>query len=470
MPILRRISELPVSAQTAQTWHAQPAAMARLTPPWLHLSPWAGGLGEGPGSTTQWLRFVLRMGLLHRRWDLERSPLAEEHGWVTHQQRGPFRRWVHVERFLPRGDHACLLVDEVDWAWPRWLPARLWCGRTPRPALECAFALRHARAAHDLARHAVDASGAPLVVAVSGASGLVGRRLCAFLAAGGHQVRRLVRPGSHREPGEDTIAWDPASGRIDARALRGVDAVVHLAGANLAGGRWSARRKRELWASRVESTALLARTLAAMERPPRVLVVASAIGYYGDCGQAPVDEAAPRGSGFLAELCEAWEAAAEPARAAGIRTVHVRTGLVLAGEGGVLARLAPLFAAGLGGPLGNGRQRMSWIALEDLLTVFHRALLDDAWEGPVNAVAPDAPSNAAFTRALAHVLRRPAPWRAPAWAIRLGLGQLGSEALLAGQRVVPARLQAAGFAWRLPRLEDALAEELGRAPVESATA
>jgi uncharacterized protein len=303
------------------------------------------------------------------------------------------------------------------------------------------------------------APGVPHSVAVTGASGLVGTALCARLEADGARVLRLVRRPARTA---QELAWDPAAGRLDAAALEGVEAAVHLAGVNLAAGRWSARRKRELWASRVESTALLARTLAGLARPPRVLAVASAVGYYGDRGEALLDEGASRGAGFLAELCEAWEAAAEPARAAGIRTVHVRTGVVLAGGGGMLARLAPLFALGLGGALGSGRQRMSWIALDDLLAVFRLVLREERWSGPVNAVAPDAPSNAEFTRALARVLRRPALLRVPAWAIRLGLGQLGREALLAGQRVVPARLRAAGFAWRLGRLEDALAAALGR--------
>jgi uncharacterized protein len=300
-------------------------------------------------------------------------------------------------------------------------------------------------------------SPGPLTVAVTGASGLVGTALCARLASNGARVLRLVRRAAR---GLDEIAWQPARGELDAAAMAAAEAVVHLAGANLAGGRWSAARKRELWASRVESTALLARTLAAQEPRPRAFVVASAIGYYGNSGETPVDEAAPRGAGFLAELCEAWEQAAAPAHAAGIRTVHVRCGLVLGGRGGVLARLLPVFRLGLGGPLGDGRQRMSWIALEDLLAVFERALHEEGWIGPINAVAPDAPTNAEFTRALARALHRPARLRVPAWAIRLALGQLGREALLAGQRVEPARLRALGFSWRYPHLDDAVAAAL----------
>jgi hypothetical protein len=467
MPVYRHRSELPVSAPEAFAWHRQTRAFERLVPPWQPMRIVATVPPDGAPAPGTRRVLSVRAGPLRLRWETVYGAMEPGRLFTNEQVRGPFARWEHTHRFLPRGDFACVLEDAVDFRLPFWpLGPLLGTAATGR-WLERLFRLRHARTAHDLERHARYRGRAPLTVAVSGASGLIGTRLCAFLASGGLRVLQLVR----RAPrGPHEIAWNPAAGTMDAAALEGVDAVVHLAGANLAAGRWTAARKRELWASRVESTALLARTLAGLAHKPRAFVVGSAIGYYGDSGDAPVDESAPRGTGFLAELCEAWEAAAQPAREAGIRTVHVRTGLVLAGEGGVLAKLAPIFALGLGGPLGSGRQRMSWIALEDLLTVFQRALYEDAWAGPVNAVAPQAPSNREFTRALARVLRRPAPFRVPALAIRLGLGQLGREALLAGQRVVPARLQALGFHWRLPRLEDALAEELGReAPASKAS-
>jgi hypothetical protein len=468
MPIYRHRSELPVSAPEAFAWYERGGALERLAPPWLGLRvlertpPAEGSSLLAPGAR---VRVSLRGGPLRLRWEAQHGAWEPGRSFTDAQLRGPFAHWVHAHRFIPRGDFACLLEDELDWRLPLgplgW-PALPWV----RAALERAFAWRHARTAHDLARHARYAGRGALTVAVSGASGLVGARLCAFLSAGGHTVRPLVRaplrPGGPGAARAGAIPWDPATGRLDPAALEGVDAVVHLAGANLAERRWSAARKRVLWDSRVESTALLARALAGRRRPPRVLVSASAIGIYGDAGNAPVDEDAPAGSGFLAELCAAWEAAAEPARQAGIRVVHPRLGLVLAGEGGVLAKLALPFALGLGGPLGHGRQGMSWIALEDLLSVLHAALFEADWSGPLNAVAPRAATNAEFTRALARVLRRPAFFRVPAWGIRLALGELGREALLSGQRVVPARLQAAGFAWRQPELHAALAEELGR--------
>ncbi|HKJ00204.1 MAG TPA: TIGR01777 family oxidoreductase [bacterium] len=459
MPVFRRLSELPVSAPEAFAWHARPAAFERLAPPWQHVRMLSRDGGLEPGAR---LRLSLRAGPLRIRWEARHGPMEPGRFFTDEQVRGPFAAWLHTHRFIPHGDFACLLEDEVDFRLPLSpLGPLLGTGAVLR-SLEAVFRLRHARTAHDLARHARYAAQPPLTVVVSGASGLVGRRLCAFLTSGGHTVRRLVRRAP-RDPGE--IAWNPAAGELDPAALEGVDAIVHLGGANLAERRWSEQRKHELWASRVGSTSLLARTLADLQRKPRVFVVSSAIGYYGDSGETPVDESAPRGEGFLAELCEAWEASAEPARQAGIRTVPLRTGLVIAGEDGVVPKLAPLFALGLGGPLGSGEQRMSWIALEDLLTVLHSALYEPTWEGPINAVAPEAPTNQEFTRSLARVLRRPAVLRVPAGVIRMVLGQLGREALLAGQRVVPTRLQEADFTWRLPQLEDALAEELGRAPL-----
>lgn len=448
-------SELPVSAPEAFAWHTRPGALERLSPPWRAVRVLEHSGGLEPGSR---VRLSLRAGPLRLGWEAVHGPLEPGRFFTDEQVRGPFRRWVHTHRFVPRGDFACLLEDEVDWRLPVPPLGPLLAGRAVRRELARLFAFRHARTAHDLARH-TRYGGAPLTVAVTGASGLVGTRLCAFLSAGGHRVLRLVRRPAR---GPDEVSWDPATGTVDRAALEGVDGVVHLAGANLAEGRWTAARKRVLWDSRVQATTVLAEALAGLERPPRVLVASSAVGFYGDTGDAPVDESAPRGEGFLAELCQAWEQAAEPARAAGIRVVHVRTGPALAYEGGMLAKLALPFALGLGGPLGAGRQRVPWIALEDLLTVFLVALHEPGWDGPVNAVAPETPTNREFTAALARVLRRPAVFRVPGFVLRAALGQLAREALLAGQRVVPARLQAAGFAWRLPALEAALAEELGR--------
>jgi len=300
-------------------------------------------------------------------------------------------------------------------------------------------------------------------VLVTGASGMIGSALAPALAAAGCAVLRLDRrPRPGGTPGAQ-LKWDPAAGVIAREPLEGLDAAVHLAGASLAGGRWTPARRALLVESRVGSLRLLARTLGALERPPRVLVSASAVGIYGDRGDELLSEASGPGTGFLAELAQAWEQAAEPAARRGIRVVAMRFGLVLAPRGGVLAPLLPLFRLGLGGHAGTGRQWLSWIALDDLIAALRHALADESLGGPVNAVAPGAVTNRELARVLARVLGRPAWFAAPAWALRLALGRMADELLLASQRVEPVRLLASGFSFRFPALEPALRHVLAAA-------
>jgi len=299
-----------------------------------------------------------------------------------------------------------------------------------------------------------------VIVAVTGSSGLVGTALLPALAAGGHGALRVLRRGP-AAAGERAVHWDPAAGRIDAGALEGVDAVVHLAGESVA-ARWTAARKARIRESRVGSTALLAGALARLARPPRVLVAASATGWYGDRGDETLIEASAPGTGFLADVCREWEAAAAPATAAGLRVVHLRIGLVLSRRGGALPRLLAPFLLGLGGPIGSGAQWVSWIALDDLVGVILHALERDALRGPVNAVAPRPVTNRELARTLARVLRRPAFLPFPALAARLLLGEMADALLLASARVLPTRLTASGYAFEHPELDGALRAELGR--------
>ena len=294
-------------------------------------------------------------------------------------------------------------------------------------------------------------------VLVSGASGLVGGALRTSLEGDGHEVVRLVRrpPASAAE-----IAWDPGAGQIDAEALEGFDAAVHLSGENIGAGRWTGARRQRIRDSRVTSTALLCGTLAGRRRPPAVLVSASAIGYYGN-GDGPADESAPAGTGFLSEVTAAWEQAAEPARAAGLRVAHARLGPVLSTEAGMLKRLLPVFRLGAGGVVGNGRQSISWIGLADAVRALGFLVGNARAHGPFNVVAPQPATNREFTRTLAAVLRRPAFAPVPGFAIRLLFGEMGDQLILEGKAVVPARLTELGFRWLEPTLEGALRRELG---------
>jgi len=297
-------------------------------------------------------------------------------------------------------------------------------------------------------------------VLVTGASGFVGRAVVAHLAKSGHRVvplRRAAAAGNETGP-----TWNPQAGQIRLESAGQLDAVVHLAGENIA-QRWTAAAKVRIRASRVDATRLLCEALARSPQPPRVMVCASATGFYGDRGDEVLDERSRPGSGFLAEICQAWEAAAEPARRAGIRVVHLRLGIVLARHGGALAKMLPAFRLGLGGRLGSGRQYWSWIALEDLLRVIEFALVESALSGPVNAVSPEPITNAAFTRALGRALRRPAFLPLPAFAVTLLFGQMGREALLGSARVRPARLLESGFAFRFPELTAAFEHLLANA-------
>ncbi|MCH9045002.1 MAG: TIGR01777 family protein [SAR324 cluster bacterium] len=454
MPVHIHRTELPFSAEEVFAWHARPGARERLTPPWERVRVLEGPAGIAPGARTV---LALRKGPLTLRWEARHGQKVEGRYFSDEQVRGPFARWMHTHRFVPRGERASLLEDEVDYALPLWPLGALVGGALVRRGLGRLFRLRHERTGNDLARHRRFAAHGPRKILVSGSSGLIGTRLCAFLSSGGHTVIRLLRGGA----ADNAVAWAPAAGEIDAAALEGLDAVVHLAGENIAAGRWSEKRKEAIRASRVDSTALLCRTLAGLSRKPGVLVAASAVGYYGDRGEGAVDEDAGAGEGYLAEVCQAWEAATDPARQAGIRVVNLRIGVVLAAEGGALQKMLPPFRLGLGGPLGNGRQFMSWIALEDLIGVIQQGIFDETLRGPVNAVAPEAVTNRDFGRMLGRVLRRPAAAPLPAGVVRLVFGEMGQALLLEGQRVLPKRLQAAGFEYVFPGLEGALRSELG---------
>lgn len=300
----------------------------------------------------------------------------------------------------------------------------------------------------------------PLTVAVTGSTGLIGSALVARLRSRGHVVRRVVRSPRDAEGGD--VLWSPERSEIDARALAGVDAVINLAGEPIS-HRWTAARKRAIRESRVRGTELLARTIAELPRKPRVLLSASAVGYYGDRGDDVVDEASVSGNDFLAQVAADWEAAAGAAVVAGIRVVTLRTGVVLSPRGGALGTLLPIFRLGLGGRIGTGRQWMSWISLTDHLRAVEHALVTDSFRGPANVVAPNPVTNAEFAETLGRVLSRPAVLPVPAVALELLYGEMARATLLASQRAMPVALSAAGFKFEQVRLEGALRAELGRA-------
>jgi uncharacterized protein len=291
-------------------------------------------------------------------------------------------------------------------------------------------------------------------IVVSGSSGLVGAALVAALRRENHSVLCLVRPGRQASGGD--VAWNPESGEIDTAKIEASDAIVHLAGASIADGRWSEDRKRVLRTSRVDSTQNLIESLKALSQPPKVFVCSSAIGYYGDRGDELLTEASAAGRGFLADLARDWEAAALGAERVGIRTVVLRLGMILASHGGALAKMLPPFKLGVGGKLGSGKQWMSWILLDDVIGVIRAAIQSVGWRGPINVVSPNPVTNEEFTRTLARILHRPAIFPVPKTMLRFVFGEMADALLLGSQRVIPEKLVAAGYPFSHANLETAL--------------
>ncbi|MET9000316.1 TIGR01777 family oxidoreductase [Amycolatopsis sp. NPDC004169] len=420
-------------------WHARPGAIARLTPPWqpVRVGAEAGSLRDGTAK-------LVLAGCVPWVAAHDAGGYEPPHQFVD-RLANPVLRWRHTHRFEAAGPDRTLVTDHVDTP-------------VPEALLRSMFAYRHRQLAADLAAHQ-RYRHEPLTVAVTGARGLVGTALTAMLTTGGHRVVRLVR-----RPAEtaDERTWQPDDPAAD--LLTGVDAVVHLAGASVA-GRFDERHRRAVRDSRIGPTRALAELAARTPGGPGVFVSASAVGYYGpDRGDEVLDEQSERGQGFLADVVADWEAATEPASAAGLRVVRVRTGLVLSPRGGLLRLQYPLFAAGLGGPLGAGRQWMPWIGLDDLAEIYLRAVTDTVLSGPVNAVGPEPVRNAEYTRTLAAVLKRPALLKVPSFGPRLLLGEDGARELaFADQRVVPRLLTDLGHDFRHRRLADALGHLLGTA-------
>jgi uncharacterized protein len=469
MSTFTRRTEIPVPAEAVFAWHENPGAFQRLLPPWqqVHLGDFEGirdgdraeiRLGPGP--------FTLKWIAEHRDYEQGRS-------FTDVQIRGPFAQWEHRHRVLPHDldRRLSVLEDSVEYKLPFNRLTQALVGHRAEREMVRMFAYRHRITREDLIRH--DEAGLPaLNIAITGASGLLGRALAAFFLTGGHNVVRLVRSAealreNTRLPRERAVYWDPASGALDAHALDGVDAVIHLAGEPLLAGPWTRERRTRIMLSRARGTRLLADVIAAMPQRPAVLISASGTGYYGDRANERLTEGSPAGEGFLPEVCRAWEAATEPAAAAGVRVCTMRLGTVLSPHGGALQLMHPLFLLGLGGRIGRGREWVPWIALDDVLYAVLHLLTHDEVRGPVNFTAPRATTQRGLASSLAQVLARPAPMRIPTPLARLVAARELDETLLASARVIPDALANSGFRFAYPRIESALAHLLGRATAVS---
>ncbi len=457
MPTFTRRTRLPVPAHVAFDWHLRPGAFCRLTPGWERVEPIAIPASLEDGVRAE---FDVRIGPLRRRWVAEHRNFEPGRQFQDVQVRGPFASWEHTHTIEPAGDDACILEDRIHYELPLGWLGRTFGSRSVDRRLERTFQYRHELTKQDVSVHWKVREQRHMKILVSGSTGLVGSALVPFLTTGGHDVVRLVR--SVPSAGSGDVAWSVSQGTIDTAGLAGVDAVVHLAGENIAAGRWTAKQKARIRDSRVEGTRLLCETLAAMDDPPKTLVCASAIGFYGDRGDQVLDEDSDPGTSFLCDVCREWEAACEPARQRGIRVVNLRIGVILTPAGGALAKMLLPFKMGVGGIVGNGRQFWSWISLDDVVGAIHHALTTESLSGPVNGVAPNPVTNREFTKTLGSVLRRPTIFPMPAFAARLALGEMADELLLSSTRVVPKKLQQSGYEFRHADLTAALKHVLGK--------
>ena len=453
--VLRSRLDHPVDRVFA--WHMQPSAFERL------LAPWANARileRTGTPATGGRIRLHVSWGPKNVTWEVRYTDFEDGASFRYEQTRGPFARWIHTHRFRPSAENACTVEDHVEWALPTGVATEFFGTSAAERELERLFRFRHRRLGHDLDRIARYEGRRRLSVAVTGSSGLIGRALCQVLDTAGHRVVRLRRDAKGLGP--DDALWNPHGEVADTASLEGTDAVVHLAGESLLGLRWTEEKKRRIWRSRVKGTEWLCRMLARLRRPPRVLVASSAVGYYGDRGNQVLTEASGPGKGFLAELCQAWEGATRPASRIGIRVVTLRTGLVLSPAGGALGTMLLPFKMGVGGRLGSGRQYVSWIDHDDMISLIMHVIQTDRVRGPVNAVTPYSVSNSTFAGTLGRILRRPTVVPLPSLGVKALLGEMGTEMLLSSARVRPDVAEGTGFDFMYPGLEGSLRYQLGR--------
>ena len=437
-------------------WHERPGALARLCPPWerIELISSSGGIRDGA-------RVVIRsrVGPVWSEWQVEHRDYVEGRQFRDVLRKGPFVKWEHLHAIEPDGPAACFLTDTITYRLPLGAVGQAVAGGMVRRKLAQTFRWRQDVTKADLEFTASHGAGPKMKILVAGASGLLGRALVPFLQTQGHSVVRLVRRAT---TAVDEVTWNPATGEGDAARLEGVDAVINLSGENVAAGRWTTARRERIFRSRVDATRTLVTLLARLSRKPAVMVNASAVGFYGDRGEEELTEASAAGDGFLAEAVQAWEAEAGKVSAQGIREVRLRLGVVLSPAGGALAKLLPLFRAGLGGRMGSGRQWMSWISVDDAVGALYHAVVSPQMSGAVNGTATDPVTNAGFTAMLAGVLRRPAVLPVPAAVLRGVFGQMADETILASAKVIPGKLTATGYGFRWPHLDGALRHVLGR--------
>ena len=437
-------------------WFERKGSFRRLMPPWEVAEEVRADETLEDGAQRI---FRFPMGPIKMTWVAEHLGYQPPEKFEDIMKKGPFRSWHHVHRFIEK-DGGTVVHDEVDYKLPMGVLGRVFGSRNVRNRLNRMFRARENRLIRDLERHSDFKHLDRKRILLAGASGLIGKQLAAFLDTGGHEIWRLVR----RTPvaGQNEIEWNPSKGTIDDSAIEGFDIVIHLGGAGIGDRRWTKSRMALIEKSRTESTGLLARTLASLKQKPEVFLVASAIGWYGNRGDEILDEQSEAGTGFLPETCLAWEASADAARQAGIRTIHARTGVVLDASGGALEKMLLPAKMGAGGPIGFGRQWFSWISMDDQIYALHHLVMSPNTEGAYNITSPEPLQQKNFAKALGRVLRRPAFMPTPPLAIWFLYGKMGVALTTESQRVMPTRLTEEGYRFQHQDAESALRDALGK--------
>ncbi len=455
--IFEKTSRIEASAQELYAWHSRPGAFTRLSPPWQQVRLLAGSTGLREGSRVV---LELKSGPFRRIWKAEHRNVRPGLGFQDIQLEGPFARWEHTHEFSPVNDTSSELRDRISYQLPAGTIGNLAGKDFVRRQLERVFAYRHSTTADDLRLLAKFQDLPRLKIAVTGSTGFIGSAFTHLLTTQGHTVLPMARATSVQNP--NLATWNTEDGVLNPQSLEGVDAVVHLAGESVSEGRWSRTKKERILTSRGLGTTRLVDSLVALNEPPKVLVSASAIGFYGNREDKILNEQSARGTGFLADVAEAWEAASQSASQAGIRVVNPRFGVVLSPTGGALAKMLPLFQVGAGGVLGSGEQWVSWISLDDAIASLLHSIMRPDLRGPVNITSPSPVTNRELTGVLAKVVRRPALARVPSIAAKVAFGEMAEAMLLSGSRVLPDSLAGSGLEFRHPELETALRHVLGR--------
>lgn len=437
-------------------WFEHKGSFRRLMPPW-EVAEEVRADDTLEDGAQRVFRFPL--GPFKMTWIAEHQGYQPPEKFEDVMKKGPFRSWHHIHRFIEK-EGSTIVHDDVNYELPMGILGRIFGSRDVRNRLTRMFRAREQRLIRDIERHSDFRHLPRKRILVAGASGLIGRQLVAFLDTGGHDIWRLVRRVP--KPNSNEIQWNPSTGEIDSNSVEGFDIVIHLGGAGIGDRRWTKARKKLIQTSRQESTALLSQTLASLKNKPGVFLVASAIGWYGDRGDEILTEESCKGVGFLPETCQIWEAAAEPARTAGIRTIHARTGIVLDACGGALAKMLLPAKMGGGGPIGFGRQWFSWISMDDEVYALHHLMMSPHTAGAYNLTAPESLHQKSFAKVLGRVLRRPAFIPTPPLAIWLLYGKMGVALTTESQRVYPTRLINSGYRFQHKTAEDALRDALGK--------